>query len=193
MRSVSSTCTTHTHTQHPKGRPPKVPYISRLGATKYRGTFPHFLGRFNRSAGAVAGGDSILIRRASSIRKSGFRGHSTVGSWYRSAIPAALTFRTLGTCCVRCVLSRTQPCRITGEGGVPGGGGGVLYRVFSAGKNSPQGIFRTCPKKSRGKFRTFQILSALQAKGNLRLRNFSRQRVAATIAFQCQRICRAYP
>ena len=76
---------------------------------------------------------------------------------------------------------------------IPGGGGGILYRVFSAGENSTRGIFRTCPKKSRGKFRTSQILSALQAKGNLRLRNFGRQRVAANIAFQCQRICRAYP
>ena len=50
---------------------------------------------------------------------------------------------------------------------IPGGGGGeVLYRDFSAGENSAQGIFRTCPKKSRGKFRTSQILSALEAKGD---------------------------
>ena len=46
-----------------------------------------------------------------------------------------------------------------------GGRGEVLYGVFSAGENSTRGIFRTCPKKSRGKFRTSQILSALQTKG----------------------------
>ena len=57
-----------------------------------------------------------------------------------------------------------------------GGGGGILYRVL--------------PQR---KFRTSQMLSALEAKGNLGLRNFGRQRVAANIAFQCQRICRAYP
>ena len=70
-----------------------------------------------------------------------------------------------------------------------GGGEGILYRVFSAGENSARGMFRTCPKKSRGKFCTSQILSALQAKGNLRLRNFGRQQEAVNIAFQCQRIC----
>ena len=50
--------------------------------------------------------------------------------------------------------------------GEPGAGGGVLYGGFFR-----RGKFRTCPKKSRGKFRTSQILSALQTKGILVLRS----------------------
>ena len=68
----------------------------------------------------------------------------------------------------------------------------IITHVPGAGKSvqglrgkSARGIFRTCPKKSKGKFRTSQILSALQVKGNLRLQNFGRQGVAANIAFQC--------
>jgi hypothetical protein len=51
------------------------------------------------------------------------------------------------------------------------GGGGILYGDFSAGENSAWGKFRTCPKKSRGKFHTSQIFSALEAKGILGLRS----------------------
>ena len=50
-------------------------------------------------------------------------------------------------------------------------GGGILYRDFSAGENSAWEKFRTCPKKSRGKFRTSQLFSALEAKGILGLQS----------------------
>ena len=43
---------------------------------------------------------------------------------------------------------------------IPGGGGGDSVQGFFR-----RGKFRTCPQKSRGKLRTSQILSALEAKG----------------------------